>query len=539
MFFGIHGNLAWVRAVLNRIKESLSDKPGSQFFANLATYVSHYAMMKRFFACAACCIALPSGAAVTTSPFAAARPAIPGEVIVDIPDNGTAVLRLADAVLLGLANNSEIRAAYLDRTAQKSTLKAMEDLFSPKLSLNGSHVVSQNPSDQSSQTEFSPTATMQSETGARFSLSWNNRISHSEYGVSSRDDGASFTVVQPLMRGAGRDIVTAPLRQARLNEQISRLNLKATVSDVITQIIFTYHEVLRAQEQSRLVQEASARAHRSLSYNTYRAAAGYWLESDFTGLVYAEADIAKQELALEEIENRLNANRQRLLRLLGLEANTKIHATDALEVRPVKVGATKTIAAALKQQPAYLIQRLLAERASIELAVAHDQRQWDVSLVGKASQTRSTISGAATGQVIQSRDNHAGIHIDIPIGDSSPRQIEARARANARNQDARLIEAKKALEHDIGESVRNLKARWRQCEAARRSLELARMKLEAEQKRVKKVPGDSFRVHVFESDLYNAEFARIDTLIAYRNALATIDKVSGTTLESWEIELND
>jgi outer membrane protein TolC len=109
----------------------------------------------------------------------------------------------------------------------------------------------------------------------------------------------------------------------------------------------------------------------------------------------------------------------------------------------------------------------------------------------------------------------------------------------ARNQDVRLVEARAALERDIGEGIRILNVRWKQCEAARRSLELARTKLEAERKRVKNAPGDSFRLHVFESGLYNAESARIDTLIAYRNALAALDRVSGATLESWDIELND
>jgi outer membrane protein TolC len=464
---------------------------------------------------------------------------MPGEAPVNIPGNGTVVLRLVDAVLLGLANNSDIRAAYLDRVAQKSMLQAAEARFSPKLTLNGSHIVSQNPSDQSTRTELSPTATVQSETGARFSLSWTNRVSQDDRGAASRDDGASFTVVQPLMRGAGRDIVTAPLRQARLNEQINHLNLKATVSDIVTQIIFTYHEVQRAQEQSRLAQVALARTNSAMSYDIYRAAAGYWIESDFSSLVYAEAEAANRELALEEAGHRLDASRQQLLRLLGLESDVKIHAIDTLEARPVKAGVARTVAAALKQQPAYLIQHLVAERSSIELAVARDQRQWDVSLVGKASQMRTSISGTAGSQSNQSRDNHAGVRVDIPIGDSAPRQAEMRARVNAKNQDTRLVEARNALERDIGEGVRTLDARWRQCETARRALELTRTKLEVERERVRKKPGDSFRVLVFESDLYNAEIARIDTLVAYRNALAALDRISGTTLESWEIELND
>ncbi len=43
----------------------------------------------------------------------------------------------------------------------------------------------------------------------------------------------------------------------------------------------------------------------------------------------------------------------------------------------------------------------------------------------------------------------------------------------------------------------------------------------------------------FESDLRNAESASIDALIAYLNAKTRLDQILGTTLESWDIALND
>jgi outer membrane protein TolC len=61
-----------------------------------------------------------------------------------------------------------------------------------------------------------------------------------------RNDGATFTVIQPLLRGAGRDVASAPLHLARLNEHAYKLNLKASVSNTITRIITAYRELLRA-----------------------------------------------------------------------------------------------------------------------------------------------------------------------------------------------------------------------------------------------------------------------------------------------------
>ena len=43
----------------------------------------------------------------------------------------------------------------------------------------------------------------------------------------------------------------------------------------------------------------------------------------------------------------------------------------------------------------------------------------------------------------------------------------------------------------------------------------------------------------FESDLQNAENARLNTVIAYLNAQTQLDLTLGMTLESWDIILND
>ena len=485
--------------------------------------------------CAACLVLLTALNAVPVS----ARPTMSGEAVI-VRNDALTVLSLNDAVSLGLSNNGEIRSAYLERSAQKAALRAVETRFSPRFALNGSHVASQNQNDSSSRTELSPTATLQSEYGTLFSLSWNNRIVQDARGAASRDEGASFTVVQPLMRGAARDIVTAPLRLAHLNEQINRLNLKATVSNVVTQIIHAYNELLCAQEQSRLAQEAMSRTRRSLTDDLYKAAAGYWIETGFEDFVYIEAETADRELALEEVNNRLDASRQKLLRLLALDMDTKIHVADTLEARPVKIDLTQTIHAAREQQPDYRIQRLAANQAAIELAVARDQQQWDVSLIGGASQTRSRFLNAMGGyQTVQSRDSHAGIQINIPIGDAAPHQSEVRARIKLMNQETRLAETQQLLERDIRNAARELDAQWRQYEIARRSLELSHRKLEIERGRTRITPPDNFRALALDASLYDAESARINALIAHRNSKATLDKISGATLETWDIDLND
>ncbi|WP_422631048.1 TolC family protein [Photorhabdus stackebrandtii] len=441
-------------------------------------------------------------------------------------------LTLSDAIYLGLRNNRAIRSAYLDRIAQKFDLRVAEDRFTPKLLLNGRYIAARNQDDRYRQSEIAPTSTMLGEYGTRFSLSWTSRATWADNAGRSRNDGVSFSVIQPLLRGAGKDVATAPVRIAQLMEQINRLNLKATVSQTITQIIMAYRELLRAQEQLQIARDALERSRQLLEVNKVMISAGRMAAFE---IVQTEADVAMQELANEEAANQLDTSRLELLRLLALDLQTPVKATDKLEVKRIDINLLQAQHLAQERQPSYLTQLITAEQADINLTVARNDRLWDVSLVGGASQVRDRTGPNSS----RSWENYAGVQVEIPIGDLSQRQAEVRARVDVQNQDIRLTEAKQLLERDVGNAVRDIGTRWRQYEIAQRARDLSRRKLEIEREKLTVGRSSNFQVLSFETDLRNAENVRLNALIAYLNAQAELDETLGTTLGSWDIALND
>lgn len=111
-------------------------------------------------------------------------------------------------------------------------------------------------------------------------------------------------------------------------------------------------------------------------------------------IVQTEADVASQELNVEESANQVDSARLALLQLLALDLSTQIRASDALAATPIEVDRQQAIRTALQQQPEYL-QRLIGSRqADLNLVLAKNQRLWDVSLVGGASQIRDRYSEA-------------------------------------------------------------------------------------------------------------------------------------------------
>lgn len=445
-------------------------------------------------------------------------------------------MTLGDAVYLGLRNNPAIRSAYLQRVAQKFDLRVAEDVFNPKLTLNSYYRSNRGSADNTRNANVAPATSLLGEYGTRLSMAWTQQLSNADRAGRYRSDGLDLAIIQPLLRGAGWDATTAPLRLSRLSEQANRLNLKATVAQTISQIIATYRELLRAQEQLSIVQDALKRSDTLLEVNKALISAGRMAEFE---IVQTEADIATQQLGVEEAQNQLDTNRLSLLRLLELDLSTPIRATEALEARPMQIDKRQAFNLAQNQQPEYLAALLGSQQADLNLVIAKDSGRWQVDLVAGANQVRDNYNNDAGNSNNRTWDSYAGVQVQIPIGDISTRQAEVRARVNVEDQEIRITDARQALERSVNDVVRDLGTRWRQYEISQRAVELSRRKIEIEREKLSAGRSTNFQVLSFETDLRNAENAQLNALIAYLNAQTQLDLTLGMTLESWEIALND
>lgn len=468
-------------------------------------------------------------------------PKIHGVSAPSMPDRSSVSLRdqeirltLGEAIYLGLRNNRSIRSAYLQRVVQKFDLKVAEDRFKPMLVLKSSVRDTLSNDDRTRTAELAPTANLLGEYGTRLSLGWARQISNAKQTPGFRRDGVDLAIVQPLLRGAGREVTTAPLRQAQLSEQAQRLNLQASVSRTITDIITAYRDLLRSQAQVGIVEEALKRGQSLLAVNQALIRAGRMAEFD---VVQTQADIAAQELGVEEAKNQLQSSRVALLQLLALDLSMPLQATEILEAARLNIDRHDALRLAQTQQPEYLSALLQGQQAELDLVQANDQARWDLSLVAGASQVTDRLdSTVGSGR---RWERYSGLQLEIPLGDRSTRQAQVHARVNLERHALELEDTRQALESQVTTVVRELDTLWRQYEIAGRGVELSRRKLEIEREKLAVGRSSNFQVISFESDLRNAQISRLDALIAYLNAQTRMELTLGMTLESWEIALND
>ena len=100
-----------------------------------------------------------------------------------------------------------------------------------------------------------------------------------------------------------------------------------------------------------------------------------------------------------------------------------------------------------------------------------------------------------------------------------------------------LEEQRQQIGIAVRQAVHDVEVGRRRRELAGRARELAEQKLEIERLKLREGLSSSFRLTRFEEDFVRAQNAEVDVQVGYENALTSLDRTLGTTLERWDIRV--
>lgn len=449
-----------------------------------------------------------------------------------VPTGAPVPVALVEAVAIGLRSNRGIRSAYLERVAQKFDLRVAESRFFPRLDIAAGVNVEQFGDESETNSSLTPTVSWFAPTGANVAFVWDRRTREGLGGDAS--ETSTLSVSQPLLRGGGLAVARSPLRVARLQEEVNRLGLEATVINTVTSIILSYRTLVQAQEQVRLSMIARERTRDLLETNRALIDAGRMAAAD---IVQTESQLANQEVAVLQAEQAKISAQLALLQLLAVSPRTNIEATDAIDVEYVSIDLEETIDLALASRTDVRAQAIALVQNEENLRLARNNRLWSLSVFGRVS--RQDGFDAPFNSGASRTDSAAGLQLDIPIGDFSLRQGEIRARTQVRTGELRFDELLQSVEAQIRDAVQRVDASWLQVQAARRARRLSERALELEREKFRAGRASNFEVLSFEADLQNADTQELNAEITYLNALTALDQQIGSTLRTWRIVLND
>ncbi|MCP4993753.1 MAG: TolC family protein, partial [Gammaproteobacteria bacterium] len=295
------------------------------------------------------------------------------------PERSQISLSLPETILLGLRQNHSIRNAYLSRVVERYSLYISEEEFVPRWTeITGS--ASRADSQSSDSIGLGTGVIWETPYGTNLGLDLStNQDSPNASDTSSTDTTTiTATLEQPLLKGFGKDIRTATLRQARISELQNKLELKSSVSETITTLINAFFAYEGKKWSLEISQRSLKRNEKLLHNNKLLVKAGHMASDE---LIQTELSVSNSEIEVKGSENSLNNARLELLNLLSLDPDLKLVTSMERSPAELKIDLDQAKNRAYKSNPNYLSQRMAIESAMLGLRLARDNLRWELDLV--------------------------------------------------------------------------------------------------------------------------------------------------------------
>ena len=450
-------------------------------------------------------------------------------------------LTLRDAVARALEGNPGLVDARLDRRLERYDAKDAEEHFEPQWRIGTSvarYGYRQSEDERDVRVSVGPSVEMRLPTGGRIEAGprWERAIGGRAEGEESA--GLVVKITQPLGRGAGWEVASAPVAQSALAEEENVLRVRGVLMDVVTEVVTAYRAVMQAALQTDIERRSLAQAVESRRVVEALIATGRIARSDLT---QSNADVAEREIRVVQSEAASDEAQAALAVLLGLEAGVKVRATEPPEAHPRPADERTSVDRALGTHTGYRRAAIAVRRAALARDVAEDGTRWDVSLEAEASFAGDGV-GDLAGRLDSDGDYRVALQLAIPFGGSQARR-EERARLAARIAHTKatrgLATARRELEIEVREAVERVRRQARRMRLAGEALELARKSARIEEGRLRRGLTSSYRMGQIRTDLASAATSELNARIDYLNAVTALERVEGTVLERWGIVVDD
>lgn len=129
--------------------------------------------------------------------------------------------------------------------------------------------------------------------------------------------------------------------------------------------------------------------------------------------------------------------------------------------------------------------------------------------------------------------------LTVPIHDISRRSQLISAKIALEKDRIHQIAMKRALITSITNGINTIESQAKQYHLAERQLNLAKQAYDLEKKKQDAGISSSLEVNQTQNQLIQAQSGLISAKIAYLNEVSALERLLGTTLSAWHIQLRD
>lgn len=437
-------------------------------------------------------------------------------------------LGVDEAVTLAMQRGLEIEVSSLDLQSSENQLAAVTHQFSPLLTL--APKIQRNTISGAGATNEVNTDL----TGAwklRNGMVLNATASKSVVlGSSTQLVGVSI----PLARDACSALATIDEKDAASALKSSNLSSLQVRQDTIFNCVQAYFGLELARMKVRVDESALERAREIARINVLLEQAG---RIPRMMLLQSDLAVTQAQVTLAQSEEDVKVAERALLKSIGISqvstSGLQIELKDSFLnlTGPTLTTASEAVQEAIAHRFELQAQReglVVAQRAILR---AENDLQFRVDLRMELGRQVASSSAAAGSGSTQSRA--IGIAMELPF-DRTPQKIAlSNTKLNLKKAEIQLAASERDISTEAGEAFNRYEFVKRQVDLAERSVELARVQLDAEVLKVRAGRSSAADLSVAQDNLRQTELSLVQIRFEVFNAGLVLRRAMGTLLSTW------
>ena len=482
-------------------------------------------------------------------------------------------MSLKEVIISTLSNNVSIKVEAFNSKVQKEAVTESFSEFDATIGLE----LATNRKVQQLASAFSSPNKMENDndiwdlslsqklsTGANYQFDFTNNRNKTNSKTAGLNPNYNsefqLSLTQPLLKNFGIDINKRNVHIANNEVDISDLEFKNKVIDIISDVEKTYWDFVFSLRDLEVKQKSLERAKDFQKRVKSQVLVGTMAAIE---TLQAESEVASREEFLLVSQDVIEDNQDKLKNILNIDFSSPkglnpIYPSSEANILIQDINFDEVLKIALLNRPDYLAQKKDLKNKNIVVKYQENQIYPSVDLVGSLGvnglsgeaititsgtfQGTSAFGGSYGNSLTDALstkyyDWEVGVKFSYPLGNRS-----AKSKLSAsRLEKAKLILDIKNLEKkiilEVRESVRQLKTDAKRIKAATLARKLAEEKLKAEEKKFEVGLSTSFNVLEFQEDLAESQTNEIKTVIDYKQSRIRFRKSISSTLNYHDVTL--
>ena len=455
-------------------------------------------------------------------------------------------MSLTDCVQQALVHNLDVQIQRYNPQISLYNLNGAYGGYDPTFSFSAQHQYNdtgpdfQNafhiPGSSYEQNSFNSSLAGALPWGLNYNFSGNVSDTYHSTLVTNGNSGGSIGVnlTQPLLKNFWIDSTRLTIRINKIQLQYSEQGVRAQIIASITDVENAYYELIYAQENVKVQQEALDLAQTQLDQDKQRVEIGSLSPLD---VQQDESQVATSKANLIAAVNGLSIAENTLKNLLT-DDYAQWHGTDiqptATLTAPVQLfDLQDSWNQGMTQRPELLQARLNVEQQGIQLKFYKNQLFPALDLIGSygyngtGREYNDTLDQFNDG----SRPFYSyGAQLSMPLSNVGPRNQLKSGKVSLKQLLLQLKQLEQNIMVQIDNAVKSAQSSYESVQATRQARIYAEAALDAEQKKYAVGKSTTFTVLQLQKNLTTARSQEIRALADYNEALANLAAKEGSTL---------